>query len=73
MISKPTSGAIATTTFLQGTGDVLISYEDEAISTRAKAGAVDYIVPDQTMLIENPAAVTKTAPAAGQGLPRLRA
>jgi ABC-type sulfate transport system substrate-binding protein len=62
VISKPTSGAIATTTFLQGTGDVLISYEDEAISTRAKGGAVDYLVPDQSVLIENPAAVTKTAP-----------
>jgi sulfate/thiosulfate transport system substrate-binding protein len=62
VISKPTSGAIATTTFLQGTGDVLISYEDEAISTRAKGGAVDYLVPEQSVLIENPAAVTKTAP-----------
>ncbi len=41
---------------------MLISYEDEAISTRAEGGAVDYMVPDQTMLIENPAAVTKTAP-----------
>lgn len=62
VVSKPTSGAIATTTFLQGTGDVLISYEDEAISTRAKGAAVDYLVPEQSMLIENPAAVTKTAP-----------
>ncbi|MDP9094731.1 MAG: sulfate ABC transporter substrate-binding protein [Actinomycetota bacterium] len=61
VISKPSSGATATTTFTQGTGDVLISYEDEAIGARQKGAAIDYLVPKESILIENPAAVTITA------------
>jgi sulfate transport system substrate-binding protein len=59
--SKPESGSKATQTFLSGTGDVLISYENEAIGARQKGQELDYVVPDDTVLIENPAAVTKTA------------
>ena len=62
VVSKPSSGSAATTTFLNGTGDVLISYENEAIAARQKGKALDYVVPDESLLIENPAAVTKTAP-----------
>jgi sulfate transport system substrate-binding protein len=61
VISKPSSGANATTTFTQGTGDALISYENEAIAARQKGAAVDYIVPAESILIENPAAVTVKA------------
>jgi sulfate/thiosulfate-binding protein len=65
VISKPSSGATATTTFTSGVGDVLISYEDEAIAARQKNAAVDYIVPTESILIENPVAVTvKASPAA---------
>jgi sulfate transport system substrate-binding protein len=60
-VSKPASGSDAMTTFLGGTGDVLVSYEDEAINARQKGNDVEYIVPKQSMLIETPAAVTKTA------------
>jgi sulfate/thiosulfate transport system substrate-binding protein len=62
VVSRASSGAVATTQFTSGTGDVLISYEDEAIDARQAGKDIDYIVPDQSMLIENPAAVTKTAP-----------
>jgi sulfate transport system substrate-binding protein len=62
VVSKPSSGSNATTTFLNGTGDVLISYENEAISARQKGQSLDYVVPDESVLIENPAAVTKSAP-----------
>ena len=58
------SGRVATDTFSKGTGDVLISYENEAIAARAAGVKLDYIVPPTTMLIQNPAAVTKTAPPA---------
>jgi sulfate/thiosulfate-binding protein len=61
VVSKASSGSVATQQFEAGTGNVLISYEDEAITARAKGAAVDYIVPDQSVLIENPAAVTKSA------------
>jgi sulfate/thiosulfate-binding protein len=60
--SRAASGSQATQQFLSGTGNVLISYEDEAIAARQAGKSVDYIVPDQTVLIENPAAVTKDAP-----------
>jgi sulfate/thiosulfate-binding protein len=61
VVSKPSSGADATSTFLNGTGDVLVSYEDEAIDARQKGQSLDYIVPKESMLIENPAATTSTA------------
>ena len=61
VVSKPASGATATTTFTAGTGDVLISYEDEAIAARQKGAAVDYLVPNESVLIENPVAVTRHA------------
>jgi sulfate transport system substrate-binding protein len=61
VVSKPSSGADATTVFTGGTGDVLISYEDEAIAARATGRSVDYVVPDTSILIENPVAVTAAA------------
>ena len=54
----PGSGRDATTAFLGGVGDVLISYENEAILARQQGESFDYIVPDTTLLIENPGAVT---------------
>ena len=50
-------------TFTGGKGDVLLAYENEAILAREKGEDLDYVVPDQTILIENPVAVTKDAPA----------
>jgi sulfate transport system substrate-binding protein len=64
VVSKPSSAANATSTFLNGTGDVLLSYENEAIAARQKGQPLDYVVPAESILIENPAAVTKTAPQA---------
>jgi sulfate transport system substrate-binding protein len=48
-------------TFVSGKGDVLIAYENEAITAQQKGEDVDYVVPDQTILIENPIALTKDA------------
>ena len=45
-------------TFIAGQGDVLITYENEAIIAQQKGEDLPYIVPDATILIENPAAVT---------------
>lgn len=59
------SGREATTAFQGGTGDVLISYENEAIFARQAGEQFDYVVPDTTVLIENPGAVlTKATPKA---------
>jgi sulfate/thiosulfate-binding protein len=53
-------------TFVGGKGDVLISYENEAITAQQKGEELDYVIPDATILIENPIAVTKDAPASAQ-------
>lgn len=60
-IALPGSGREATTAFTDGSGDVLLSYENEAILARQNDADVDYIVPPDTLLIENPAAVTVDA------------
>ena len=45
----------ALSTFSGGKGDVLISYENEAITAQKAGVEVDYVIPDQTILIQNPA------------------
>jgi sulfate/thiosulfate transport system substrate-binding protein len=45
-------------TFVGGKGDVLLAYENEAITAQQKGQELDYTIPDQTILIQNPAAVT---------------
>jgi sulfate transport system substrate-binding protein len=59
VIALPGSGREATTAFTDGSGDVLLSYENEAILAKQNGADIDYVVPDDTLLIENPAAVTK--------------
>ena len=61
MVALPGSGRDATTAFLGGTGDVLMAYENEAILAHQNDQKFDYVIPDTTMLIENPAAVLKAA------------
>jgi sulfate/thiosulfate transport system substrate-binding protein len=60
-LALPGSGHDATTAFESGTGDVLLSYEDEAIEARQAGADFDYVVPPQTLLIQNTGAVTKGA------------
>ncbi len=66
VVALPGSGRDATTAFLSGTGDVLLSYENEAILARQNGEDIDYIVPDTTLLIENPGAVLVDADPAAQ-------
>ena len=47
-------------TFATGKGDVMLAYENEAIFAQQSGQALDYVVPEQTILIENPAAVVNT-------------
>lgn len=56
---QPKSGRDALQAFTGGQGDVLISYENEAITAQQKGEDVDYVVPRDNILIENPIAVTK--------------
>lgn len=61
VVALPGSGRDATNAFLQGTADVLISYENEAILARQSGERFDYVVPDNTLLIENPSAILTDA------------
>jgi sulfate transport system substrate-binding protein len=60
-VAQPSSASAALETFLSGQGDVLLDYEDDALYAKSKGEAVDVITPPQTILIQNPIAVTKTA------------
>jgi sulfate transport system substrate-binding protein len=60
-IAMPASGNDAMASFLAGNGDVLVAYENDSIASRAAGNDVDYVIPDDTLLIENPAAVTTDA------------
>jgi sulfate/thiosulfate-binding protein len=51
------SGRDAMNTFVNGKGDVAISYENEAIQAQLAGADIDYVIPQQTILIENPIAV----------------
>jgi sulfate/thiosulfate-binding protein len=57
-------------TFASGKGDVLIGYENEALQAQDEGIELEFVIPDQTILIENPAAVTTEAqdPEAAQAL-----
>lgn len=63
------SGREATEAFKKGVGNVLLTYENEAILAKQNGEDLDYIVPDHTFLIENPGAVLEDAtPAASDWL-----
>ena len=48
-------------TFLGGKGDVLLAYENEAIAAQNAGEDIEYVVPDSTIKIETPIAVTTDA------------
>ncbi len=56
------SGSTAMQTFAGGKGDVLLSYESEAISAEKAGLPVQYIIPNQTILIQTPDAVLSKSP-----------
>lgn len=58
---RPASAREATDVFLQGSGDVLISYETEAINTKRQGKSIDYVNPPQTFRIDNPVAVVTSS------------
>ena len=61
VVSLTNSGRDATTSFLQGNGDVLLAYENEAILANQQGQGFEYVIPDTTLLIENPGAILKDA------------
>jgi sulfate transport system substrate-binding protein len=72
VVAQPSSAREALQTFLAGRGDVLLSYENEAILANQKGQGVNYVAPKATILIENPIAVTATTKHAAQANAFLR-
>ena len=60
--TQPKSGREATETFLQGSGDALLSYENEALFIERGGDPVEHVTPPQTFKIENPVAVLAKSP-----------
>jgi len=61
-VAQPGSGRDAFSAFAQGQGDVLLTYENEAIKAEKEGEDVEYVIPPATLQIETPIAVTKDAP-----------
>ena len=60
-VAQPSSASSALQTFLSGEGDVLLDYESDALYAVKKGEPITVITPPQTILIQNPIAVTKDA------------
>jgi sulfate/thiosulfate transport system substrate-binding protein len=60
-VAQPSSASTALQTFVSGEGDVLLDYEDDALYAQKKGEAVTIITPPQTILIQNPIAVSLKA------------
>ena len=74
VVAQDKSGRDALQNFLSGTGDVLLSYEYEAITAQKQGEEdIEYVVPDGTTKIDITAAVTKDAPPEAKAFLRLRA
>ncbi|NLA35494.1 MAG: sulfate ABC transporter substrate-binding protein [Actinobacteria bacterium] len=61
VVALPNSGRDATKAFLSGTGDVLLAYENEAILASQNGDELDWVIPETTLLIENPGAILTDA------------
>jgi sulfate/thiosulfate transport system substrate-binding protein len=60
-VAQPSSASNALQTFLAGQGDVLLDYEDDALYAKSQGEPISVITPPQTILIQNPIAVTTKA------------
>ena len=58
--SQPASGSAAMAAFVGGTGNVLLDYEDNSLAAKSAGKAIQIVTPPQTLLIENPIALTNT-------------
>jgi sulfate/thiosulfate-binding protein len=65
-VVQPGSAGDALTAFTSGKGDVLLAYESDSIEAQNAGEDIDYVIPDDTILIETPAATTNDAPTQAQ-------
>jgi sulfate/thiosulfate-binding protein len=65
VVVQDSSASSELETFLAGKGDVLLDYEDDAIAAKKAGEPIDYVVPPQTILIQNPIAVVEGSHSSG--------
>jgi sulfate transport system substrate-binding protein len=65
VVSQDSSARNALQTFLAGRGDALIDYENEAIVDQKKGSPIEYVIPKNTILIQNPIAIVDSGNTAG--------
>jgi sulfate/thiosulfate-binding protein len=61
VVAQPTSASTALQTFLSGEGTVVLDYEDDGLYAKSQNETVTVVIPAQTILIQNPIAVTTDA------------
>jgi sulfate transport system substrate-binding protein len=62
VVNMDSSGRQSMATFERGTGDAIVTYENELLlQDRMKGYATPYIIPPATLLIEGPAAIVETS------------
>lgn len=59
-VAQPSNTDDGLSTFLEGTGDVLLSYESVGVNAKGE-GKADYVIPPTTILVDPPIVITKDA------------
>lgn len=59
-VAQPRNTDDGLSTFLEGTGDVLLSYESVGVDAKSE-GKADYVIPPTTILVDPPIVITKDA------------
>jgi sulfate transport system substrate-binding protein len=61
VVNMDPSGRQSMANFERGTGDAIVTYENELLLRRRAGQAIPYVVPPSTLLIESPAAVVESS------------
>ncbi len=61
VVNMDASGRQSVATFERGTGDALVTYENELLLRKKGGKAIPYVIPSATLLIESPVALVDTS------------
>ena len=61
VVNMDASGRGSVATFERGTGDALVTYENEVLLRKKQGREIAYVIPERTLLIESPAAIVESS------------
>ncbi len=61
VVNMDSSGRASVATFERGTGDALVTYENEILLRKKQGKPIEYVIPERTLLIESPAAIVEAS------------